>query len=129
MSEYKPDPQFESPIPGKKAGAPKAQKVPPKKYPKQKEAPNEDVYRDVLPVSGKQGTGKGGPKHNQNSGIDAPGDAIKAIYDTPPKNPGKVKASIDELPGQPTAPVKVPSKPKPPAMTPKAPKAPAKKAK
>lgn len=115
MSEYKPDPQFESPIPGKKAGKPKAQKVPPKKYPKQKSAPNEDVYPDVLPVSGKQGNGKGS-KHNQSSGIQAPGDAIKAIYETPPKNPGKAKASIDELPGQPTKPVKVPSKPKPPPM-------------
>jgi len=127
MSEYKPDPQFESPIPGKKAGAPKAQKVPPKKYPKQKEAPNDDVYRDVKPVSSQGSTGRGG--YNKSTGISAPANAIEAIYDTLPKNPGRAKASIDELPGQPTAPIKVPSKPKPPAMTPKAPKAPAKKAK
>ena len=125
MSEYKPDPQFESPMPGKKAGKPKAQKVPPKSYPKQKEAPNEDVYPDVKPAKGKQGSGGG--KGWKSSGVQAPADPIKAIYDTPPKNPGK--SSIDELPGQLTGPVKVPSKPKPPAMTPKAPKAPAKKAK
>jgi hypothetical protein len=117
MSEYKPDPQFESPIPGKKAGAPKAQKVPPKKYAKQKEAPNEDVYTDVKPVKGKQGSGGG--KGYKSSGVQAPANPAEAIYDTPPKRPGK--SSIDELPGQLTAPVKVPSKPKPAPMKVKSP--------
>lgn len=116
MSEYKPDPQFESPMPGKKAGKPKAMKVPPKSYPKQKEAPNEDVYPDVKPAKNVQGSPPNGWK---SSGVDAPANAIEAIYNTPPKRPGK--SSIDELPGQMTGPVKVPSKPKAPPMTPKAP--------
>jgi len=121
MSEYKPDPQFESPIPGKKAGAPKAQKVPPKKYAKQKEAPNEDVYRDAgKPIRKTQGSGNG-KTYGGSTGIDAPANAVEAIYNTLPKNPGKAKASIEELPGQPTAPVKVPSKPKPAPMKVKSP--------
>tara|TARA_R110002126_G_scaffold196708_1_gene344643 strand:+ start:229 stop:594 length:366 start_codon:yes stop_codon:yes gene_type:complete len=112
MSEYKPDPQFESPIPGKKAGAPKAQKVPPKKYPKQKSAPNEDVYPDVKPVSSQGSTGRGG--FDKSSGISAPANAVEAIYNTLPGRTGK--SSIDELPGQDTKPIKVPSKKQAPPM-------------
>ena len=71
---------------------------------------NEGTYVDTA-VSNTKSGGKGGDGAGwRSSGVQAPADPISAIYDTPPKNPGKM--AISELPGQYTKPIPVPVKPK-----------------
>jgi hypothetical protein len=71
---------------------------------------NEGTYVDTA-VSNTKSGGKGGDGAGwRSSGVQAPADPISAIYDTPPKNPGKM--TISELPGQYTKPIPVPKKSK-----------------
>ena len=68
---------------------------------------NEGTY--TAEIGGKAGGGAGW----RSSGVQAPADPISAIYDTPPKNAGKM--AISDLSGQYTKPIPVPKKARPTA--------------
>ena len=98
MSSYTPDSEFsETPVknPGKSKGrkgnvSPKVYAVP--------DLINEGSYEDTKPRTSHSGGGKGAGW--KSSGVQAPANAIEAIYNTAPKGKAGGAPSISTLPGQ-----------------------------
>lgn len=115
MAEYDDgkDPDFaETKIKNKGKSNGRKGNVPPKTY-VVPDLINEGTYDDTKVSNTKSGGKAGGGAGWRSSGVQAPADPISAIYDTSPKNPGKM--AIADLPGQYTAAIPVPTKPKKPA--------------
>lgn len=100
MSEYKPDSMYEE-TKVKKPGTSKGRKgnVPPKTY----SVPNLIVEGTYAQPTKANNSNSGGPGTKgragwKSSGVQAPKNPAEAIYNTPPKKPGKM--AISDLPGQ-----------------------------
>lgn len=115
MAEYDDgkDPDFaETKIKNKGKSNGRKGNVPPKTY-VVPDLINEGTYVDTKVSNTKSGGKDGGGAGWRSSGVQAPADPISAIYDTPPKNAGKM--AISDLSGQYTKPIPVPKKARPTA--------------